>query len=81
MGSNPSELCQSIAMRDSATLMAYSPVNEKIVPEAVPRSLVPNVVAKNRREFLKFEAMYQVKQEQPKLMSRKQRKKQLIDVY
>jgi len=25
--------------------------------------------------------MYQVKQEQPKLMSRKQRKKQMIDVY
>ena len=62
-------------------MMTYSPVNEAMVPESIPRSLVPNVVAQNRREFLKFEAMYQVKQEKSNKMSRNQRKKQMIDAY
>lgn len=44
---------------------------------------MPNVAAINRREYLKFEAQYQVKEEKekPKQMSAKQRKKQLVDIY
>lgn len=45
---------------------------------------MPNVAALNRREFLKFESMYQVKEEQPKPASkaiRRLRNDRLIEIY
>lgn len=84
--SNPSETVTSLNMLKDvgpSPTLTYSPVRADS-QEPIQRSLVPNVAALNRREFLKFEAMYQVKEENPKnyiKSNRRLKNERLVEIY
>lgn len=70
--SMPSETVQSnLAKLQQSPALSYSPIGgESFNNDPIQRNLVPSVAALNRREFLKFESLYQVKEEQPRRLSR-----------
>lgn len=101
---NPSETMQTIhsenpgkSAGEASPLLQYSPIKEGTPQyEPVLTNLVPNVIPLNKREFLKFESMYQVKENtlpakkpevkadskpESKPQTARQKRKQMIEAY